>query len=97
MNVSAVFNAFRILVKPTLLLPHAIFTTFDEIPIPVGKAFAAANGGVPPDIKAVVLDKDNCFAKPRHNTIYEPYYVRPQMILSFVGAARILLSYGFLE
>ena len=77
MNVSAIFNAFKILVKPSLSLPHATVATFDKISIPVSQALVTANGGEPPDIKAVVLDKDNCFARPRENVIYEPYKVCP--------------------
>ena len=35
-----------------------------------------ANGHRFPKIQAVVLDKDNCFAKPKENEIYKPYKVR---------------------
>lgn len=43
------------------------------MPIPVSKALIQANGGKEPDIKAVVLDKDNCFATPGKNTVYPAY------------------------
>ena len=75
MNVSAVLNASKFLVTPSLFLPHATVATFDGIFIPVSQALIKANGGEPPDIKAVVLDKDNCFARQRENIIYEPYMV----------------------
>lgn len=73
MNLSGTFNAFRLLLQPKLCIPHAAFSTFDEIPIPVSKALMQANGGKEPNIKVVILDKDNCFAKPRENVIHTPY------------------------
>ena len=77
MNISATLKAFSLLRNPSLCLPHATVSTFDRIPISVATALAAANGGQRPDIRAVVLDKDNCFAKPKENIIYGPYEVRP--------------------
>lgn len=73
MNSSGIFNAFRLITQPHLCLPHSTMATFDKIPIPVSKALIQANGGKEPDIKAIVLDKDNCFAKPKENTVYPPY------------------------
>lgn len=77
MNVSATVNVLRLLSKPSVCLPHATLSTFDRLPIPVSKAFITANGTVAPDIRAIVLDKDNCFAKPKENVIYGPYAVCP--------------------
>lgn len=70
-NVSATLNVFRLLARPTLCLPHATVSTFNQLPIPLNKAF----GGKNVDIRAVVLDKDDCFAYPKSNEIYEPYKV----------------------
>lgn len=39
----------------------------------MSKALIQANGGKEPDIRAVVLDKDNCFARSRENHVYPPY------------------------
>lgn len=75
MNVSATLSAFKLLVKPGLCIPHATVPTFDSIPLPISRILAAANGGQEPDIRAIVLDKDNCFAKPKENAIYKPYSV----------------------
>ena len=75
MNLSATLNVVRLLVKPSLCIPHATVSTFDRLPIPISDALAAANGGERPDIRALVLDKDNCFAKPRENVIHKPYIV----------------------
>lgn len=72
LNVSATLNVFRLITKPTLCLPHATVSTFNQLPIPLNKALGRY-GNV--DIKAVVLDKDNCFAYPHSNEIHEPYKV----------------------
>lgn len=77
MNVSATFNVFNLLRNPSLCLPHATVPTFDRVPFSIAPALTAANGGQRPDIRAVVLDKDNCFAKPKSNSIHRPYKVRP--------------------
>lgn len=75
MNVSATLNAFKLLVKPYSCLPHATVPTFDCISLPISRNLTLANGGQEPDIRAVVLDKDNCFAKPKENIVYKPYVV----------------------
>ncbi len=73
MNLSASLNIFKLLAKPSLCLPHATVATFDDLPIPLSKAFATNGRQV--DIRAVVLDKDDCFATPDHNEVYAPYKV----------------------
>jgi hypothetical protein len=74
LNVSATLNVFRLLTRPTLCLPHATVSTFNHLPIPLNKAFGKYEKV---DIKAVVLDKDNCFAYPNSNEIHKPYNVGP--------------------
>ncbi|KAI4230164.1 MAG: hypothetical protein L6R36_000277 [Xanthoria steineri] len=69
MNVSATLNAFRLLRNPSLCLPHATIPTFNDLPLPLSTAF----GNAEVDIRAVVLDKDNCFAVPKENVVYKPY------------------------
>ena len=86
MNVSATLNAFRVLVKPALCLPHATVPTFNHLPIPISKAFIPVNHSGPPEIKALVLDKDDCFAVPMENSIYKPYDVST-LIQMFVHKA----------
>ena len=76
MNISGTLNAFKLLYKPALILPHATVSTFNDLPIPISQALPSMKDGAKPDIRAVVLDKDNCFAEPDKNAIYEPYEVR---------------------
>ena len=72
MNVSATLSIFKLLRDPSLCIPHSTVSTFQALPIPLTGAFNHPDA----DIRAVVLDKDNCFALPRANTIYKPYHVR---------------------
>ena len=71
MNVSATLNALKLIHNPSLCLPQATISTFNHLPIPVSLAF----GPQKPDIRAVVLDKDDCFAVPGDNAVYKPYEV----------------------
>ncbi|KAI9842155.1 MAG: hypothetical protein M1837_007442 [Sclerophora amabilis] len=72
MNVSATLSAFKLFYNPSLCLPHSTISSFQQLPIPLSRAFKDHNGNAP-DIRAVVLDKDNCFARPRENEVYKPY------------------------
>ena len=78
MNISATLNVFRLVRDPALCLPHATIPNFNHLPIPLSNAFAKGEKGHSPDIRAVILDKDNCFAKPKQNVIYGPYNVSVQ-------------------
>ena len=88
MNLSATLKISSLLRNPSLLLPHANVPTFDLLPISIATALTAANGGQTPDIRAVVLDKDNCFAKPKENRIHEPYQVRTLNFTPFTPQCR---------
>ncbi|ODA79834.1 hypothetical protein RJ55_05430 [Drechmeria coniospora] len=71
LNLSASLNVTKLLFKPGLCLPHHTVATFNDLPIPLDKGLQAA--GRQSDIKAVVLDKDDCFAYPDARDVYEPY------------------------
>ena len=75
MNISATLNFFRLFRDPALCLPHATIPNFNHLPVPLSPAFTTGEKGISPDIRAVVLDKDNCFARPKENSIFEPYAV----------------------
>lgn len=81
LNLSASLNVFKLLANPSLCLPHATVATFNDLPIPLEKAFEK-EGRRKADIKAVVLDKDDCFAYPDSNTVYGPYKVNCSSISS---------------
>jgi hypothetical protein len=74
LNISGTLNVFRLLFSPSLCLPHATVSTFNQLPIPISRVFVKY-GEKEPDIRAVVLDKDNCFAKPHENVVFDDYKV----------------------
>ncbi|KAL8735982.1 MAG: hypothetical protein Q9166_000544 [cf. Caloplaca sp. 2 TL-2023] len=87
MNTSATLNAFRLIKNPALCLPHATISTFNDLPVPLSNAFRALK----PDIRAVVLDKDNCFAVPRENVVYKPYTDKFLSLLTYYPPPHLLI------
>ena len=75
MNISGTLNVFRLLREPALCLPQHTVSTFNHLPVPLSKAFPKKDDEKEVDIKAVVLDKDNCFAIPHTNEVHKPYHV----------------------
>jgi hypothetical protein len=76
MNVSGTLSFFRLFRDPSLCLPHHTVSTFNHLPIPLSRAFTKSDSQKKVDIRAVVIDKDNCFAVPKENEVYKPYTVR---------------------
>lgn len=73
LNLSASLNITRLIFKPSLCLPHHTVSTFNDLPIPLEKGLQQDGRKV--EIKAVVLDKDDCFAYPDSIEVYESYKV----------------------
>ncbi|KAF2156650.1 HAD-superfamily phosphatase [Myriangium duriaei CBS 260.36] len=88
LNLSGTLNVFRLFLNPSLCLPHATVSTFNDLPVPLSKAFADSEKA---DIKAVVLDKDNCFAVPNANDIHAPYKARFQQLREEYSGDRLLI------
>lgn len=83
MNVSATLNVFRLFIQPQLCLPHLTVSSFDRVPLPLPNN----------KVKAVVLDKDNCFAKAHDDKVwpaYEPYWEK--LRLQFPDAQLLIVS-----
>ncbi|KAH0547565.1 hypothetical protein FGG08_000290 [Glutinoglossum americanum] len=89
MNLSASLNIFRLIRDPALCLPHSSISTFNHLPVPLSKGFGNQDG--PKNIRAVVLDKDNCFAVPHKNTIHEPYSDKFQQLREAYPGNRLLV------
>ncbi|PSK42946.1 HAD phosphatase, family IIIA [Elsinoe australis] len=70
LNLSGTLNVFKLLLNPSLCLPQATVSTFNDLPVPLSKAFKDSEKV---DIRAVVLDKDNCFAVPHQNDVFGAY------------------------
>ncbi|KAF2838103.1 HAD-superfamily phosphatase [Patellaria atrata CBS 101060] len=90
MNISGTLNVFRLISNPSLCLPHYTVSTFNQIPIPLSKAFAK-DGGKGADIRAVILDKDNCFAVPHQNEVYADYKERFKQLREEYPGSRLLI------
>ncbi|KAL7272753.1 hypothetical protein RUND412_004422 [Rhizina undulata] len=87
-NLSATLNVLRIFKNPALCYPHLTVSTFDQLPVPLGKAF-----GEKVDIRAVVLDKDNCFAKPHELVVFEAYRAKfMELRKEFPGNKLLIVS-----
>ncbi|KKA27861.1 hypothetical protein TD95_003240 [Thielaviopsis punctulata] len=71
LNLSATLNIWKLFTRPSLCLPHHVVPTFADLPIPLDAPLNA--NGKRADIRAVVLDKDDCFAYPEENTVYPSY------------------------
>jgi phosphatidylglycerophosphatase GEP4 len=71
LNLSGSLNILRLFANPALCLPHHTVSSFDKIPVPLSEAFTTSKtDNKRPDIRAIVLDKDNCFAIPHQNDIF---------------------------
>jgi phosphatidylglycerophosphatase GEP4 len=89
LNLSASLNIFRLIAKPSLCLPHATVSTFNDIPIPIDSAFEKAGRHV--DIKAVVLDKDDCFAYPESSDVFSAYKDRFEAMRKAYPGRKLLI------
>ncbi|KAI4723146.1 HAD-superfamily phosphatase [Aureobasidium sp. EXF-10727] len=91
MNVSGTLSFFRLFRDPSLCLPHHTVSTFNHLPIPLSRAFNKTDGEKKVDIRAVVLDKDNCFAVPKENEVYKPYAERFEELRKAYPGSRLLI------
>jgi phosphatidylglycerophosphatase GEP4 len=72
-NLYGSLNSAKLLLKPGLCLPHHIAPTFNDLPIPLDAVLQ--RDGRRANIKAVVLDKDDCFAFPDAKEVFPAYKV----------------------
>ncbi|KAK0626425.1 mitochondrial PGP phosphatase [Immersiella caudata] len=89
LNLSASVNIFKVLARPSLCLPHATVSTFDNLPVPLNKLFV--QNGKPADIRAVVLDKDDCFTCPDSSEVYKAYQKRFEALREAYPGRRLLI------
>ena len=68
--MSGTFSVFKLFFNPAICLPHATVSNFTQIPLPISNAFLTSEKSKRLDIRAVVLDKDNCFALPGENEVH---------------------------
>jgi len=81
MNLSGTINTFRLVYAPKLARPHVILSQFNELTFPLSRCIVnnvkrQYGVDVPePDIRAVVIDKDNCISKPHSLEVWPAYKV----------------------
>jgi len=80
MNLSGTLNAWRAVMTPRTVRPHVVLGQFSDLTFPLATCVAASvkqrwGIDVQPDIRAVVIDKDNCIAKARTLQLVEEYAV----------------------
>lgn len=81
-NLSATLNVMKLAVSPQLCLPHLVVSTFNDLPVPI-----PAN----PTIKAIVLDKDNCFAKAHDDKVWPEYQSKWYLLRTQYPGAQLLI------
>jgi len=91
LNLSGTLNALRLLYNPALCLPHHTVSSFNDLPIPLSRAFANGESTEKVDIRAVVLDKDNCFAVPDTDHVYPAYQKHFESLRAAYPGARLLI------
>ncbi|KAF3930539.1 hypothetical protein ABW19_dt0202509 [Dactylella cylindrospora] len=84
-NISATFNALRVLYDPALCLPHMAVPTFAQLPIPLKFP------GQKSDIRAVILDKDNCISENNALEVYGPYKEKFEELKKAYPGNRLLI------
>ncbi|KAH3686110.1 hypothetical protein WICPIJ_002916 [Wickerhamomyces pijperi] len=91
MNISATLNVLRLLTNPQLCVPHLTIPSFDKIPIPL--CFPSSITTAQPEIKAIVLDKDNCFAKDHDDKVWPEYQETfTKLRTQYPGASLLIVS-----
>ncbi|KAH8663907.1 mitochondrial PGP phosphatase [Xylariales sp. PMI_506] len=91
LNLSGSFGVLKLFARPSLCLPHATVSQFSDLPYPLNKALEKQGRQV--DIRAIVVDKDDCFAYPETNEIHPPYITRfRQLQKEFPGRRFLIVS-----
>ncbi|ODQ63384.1 HAD-superfamily phosphatase [Nadsonia fulvescens var. elongata DSM 6958] len=94
MNISATINSLRLLYTPTLVLPHLVISTFNSLPVPLRIPITKADGtatGKTQEIKAIILDKDNCFAKAYDDKVWPEYTEKWKQLRAAYPGDRLLI------
>ncbi|KTW29681.1 HAD phosphatase, family IIIA [Pneumocystis carinii B80] len=76
MNIRAIIPCFSSLFNPSLLVPHLIINNFSQIPINISQTLKLhfthlSDSDI--NIKALILDKDNCITIPGDLNLYSSY------------------------
>jgi hypothetical protein len=81
-NLSGTLSALSLLFRPSQCIPQAVVRNFNDLPLPLSRAFDNDTRFGKVNIRAVVLDKDDCFARPGENDIAPEFKVCDYFFLS---------------
>ncbi|EPY50608.1 hypothetical protein, variant [Schizosaccharomyces cryophilus OY26] len=81
---------FQTVKRPRILLPHAKFPSFTDIPIGINSHLSRLYSG-PVDIRGIVLDKDDCITLPDDNEIPKRNLEKLRELQKQFGKSNILL------
>ena len=81
MNIPAVVYGLSCIFRPSRLRPTLTIEEFSEMPINIAEALQSSirersSDDKKIDIRALVIDKDNCFAKPYATEVWPHYQAR---------------------
>lgn len=84
-NLSATLNIVRLTANPQLCMPKLVLPTFNDLPVPITIPEADTQ------IKAIVLDKDNCFAKANDDKVWPEYEKKWETLKNVYPNAKLLI------
>ncbi|KAG0669716.1 hypothetical protein C6P40_004562 [Pichia californica] len=82
-NLSATLNIARLAFNPQLCMPHQVIATFNNLQVPISIPDS--------NIKAIVLDKDNCFAKAHDDKVWPEYHGKWEYLKREYPSASLLI------
>jgi phosphatidylglycerophosphatase GEP4 len=96
MNLSGTVNAFRLLYAPKLARPHVVLPHFNDLTFPLHECvrrevWRSHRLAVQPDIRAVVVDKDNCFARKNGLEVWPQYRDKWDKLVDEFGPRGVLI------
>lgn len=75
MNLPGLVQGLACVFRPSRLLPSITVDEFSDLPQNIADALKQVTRDEKIDIRALVLDKDNCFARPLTTEIWPKYQV----------------------
>lgn len=87
MNIAGTLNALRLFYQPSLFMPQAVVSHFGQLPVPLVCKDPSR------EVKVVVLDKDNCFAKPHADEVWPDYRAKwAELRAAYPGSQLLIVS-----
>ncbi|CCJ30982.1 unnamed protein product [Pneumocystis jirovecii] len=97
MNIGAILPSICALFRPSLLIPHITVGTFADIPDHLSSSLKnsikSPHFHLDVDIRAIVIDKDNCISIPKKLELYDAYKEKwEQLRKEFKGNKLLIVS-----